>query len=265
MNTFYHASGTHWPLLRKAVFSRLQGDRELAFEFIREFDPAHDLYLNDHRLDGQPVVPLAVATELIAEAAAQACPEMQVIAVRNLRLLQGVVLDTGTRTVRVVAKPQLGASSSPVSVAVEVTSTGQAPRVHYRATVDLAAQLPETTPPLNLAPMPDGRACPSWRWRSYTGNGCFTAHCFKACHVHLVGLSGIRASLATSSPEHWIAGASAQHWVIDPLMFDSALQLLALWGRQHWDMTALPSGFQSYRRFAARPGLRILCELELTQ
>ena len=65
------------------------------------------------------------------------------------------------------------------------------------------------------------------------------------------------------SPEHWIAGASAQQWLIDPLMFDSALQLLVLWGRQHWDMTALPSGFQSYRRFAARPGLRILCELRI--
>jgi hypothetical protein len=41
------------------------------FEFLRELDPAHDLYLQDHRLDGQPVLPLAVATELIAESVAQ--------------------------------------------------------------------------------------------------------------------------------------------------------------------------------------------------
>jgi hypothetical protein len=39
------------------------------------------------------------------------------------------------------------------------------------------------------------------------------------------------------------------------------LQLVVLWAREHWDMTALPNGFESYRRFAtASPG-RIRCEV----
>jgi len=39
--------------------------------------------------------------------------------------------------------------------------------------------------------------------------------------------------------------------------------LLVVWAREHWDMTALPSGFQRFRRFAAPTAQRILCELRL--
>jgi hypothetical protein len=79
----------------------------------------------------------------------------------------------------------------------------------------------------------------------------------------LIGKGGIRALLATSSPDGWIAGGSQGQWLIDPLMFDSALQLLVVWAREHWDMTALPSGFRSFRRFASPAASRILCELRL--
>jgi Polyketide synthase dehydratase len=46
-------------------------------------------------------------------------------------------------------------------------------------------------------------------------------------------------------------------------MFDSALQLLVVWGREHWDMTALPSGFWNFRRFASPTPSGVLCELRI--
>jgi hypothetical protein len=46
-------------------------------------------------------------------------------------------------------------------------------------------------------------------------------------------------------------------------MFDSALQLVLVWAREHWDMTALPSGFRSFHRFAAPAASRILCEVRI--
>ena len=69
--------------------------------------------------------------------------------------------------------------------------------------------------------------------------------------------------LATTSPAGWFEGGSAGQWLIDPLMFDSSLQLLVLWARENWDMTALPSGFQNYRRFAAPSVSRIVCEMRI--
>jgi acyl transferase domain-containing protein/NAD(P)H-dependent flavin oxidoreductase YrpB (nitropropane dioxygenase family)/NADP-dependent 3-hydroxy acid dehydrogenase YdfG len=247
-----------WPLLRQVALS----SGESGVDFVREFDPAHDLYLNDHRLDGQPVLPLAVATELMAEAAAQGWPALQVTAVRDLRLLQGVVLESGPKTVRVTARPQAGVTSSPLSVAVEVTGTGQPNRVHYRAVVDLAPRVPDA-PPFQLAPITDGRAF-SMDIADLYQRWLFHGPTFQGIHrVDLVGLGGIKASLATSSPDGWIAGPSLSQWIMDPLVFDSALQLLVLWAREHWDMTALPSGFHSYRRFAAPAAARITCEMRI--
>ena len=81
--------------------------------------------------------------------------------------------------------------------------------------------------------------------------------------VHQVGPSGVIASLTGSSPEHWIAGSAPGGWLIDPLLFDSALQLLVLWTREHWDMTPLPSGFHRLQRFSGPPASQITCEMTI--
>jgi hypothetical protein len=191
---------------------------------------------------------------------------MQVAAVRDLRLLHGVVLENGSRSVRVVTKPQTGPSNS-LNVAVEITGAGKPPRIHYKATVELVQRLPDA-PALKLAPLTDARAF-SLDVPDLYRRWLFHGPTFQGINrVDLVGLSGIKASLQTSTPHGWIAGtasggpASGQ-WLFDPLMFDSALQLLVLWAREHWEMTALPSGFQSFRRFAATAASRVVCELRL--
>jgi acyl transferase domain-containing protein/NAD(P)H-dependent flavin oxidoreductase YrpB (nitropropane dioxygenase family)/NAD(P)-dependent dehydrogenase (short-subunit alcohol dehydrogenase family) len=245
-----------WPLLRHAVLS----GRKDSVELVRELDPAHDLYFNDHRLDGQAVLPLAVATELIAETVAQGWPKMQVAGIRDLRLLHGIVLDRGTKKIRVLAKPQIGAAVNPERVAVEITGTEQPQRIHYGATVELAQQLPDA-PTLKLAPLADGRGF-SMEIADLYRQWLFHGPLFQGIsRVDLIGVSGVKAVLATSSPRGWISGAFSGQWVIDPLMFDSALQLVVLWAREHWDVTALPSGFQIYRRFAAPPQPHVVCEM----
>ena len=252
------ASRGTWPLLGKGVLSRVNGFREL----VRELDPAYDLYLQDHRLDGQPVLPLAVATELIAETVAQGWPELKVVGVRELRVFQGIVLENGAETVRVVATPQQGAAPGAASVGVEIIGTGKSHRVHYRATVELAAEFPDP-PVLKPTPLTDGHAF-SMDVAELYRRWLFHGPMFQGiAQVDRVGVSGIKAVLTTSSPADWIAGTPQGQWLIDPLMFDSALQLLILWAREHWDMVALPSGFQGYRRFAAASSPRVLCELRL--
>ncbi len=81
--------------------------------------------------------------------------------------------------------------------------------------------------------------------------------------IDQIGTGGVKAELTTSSPRGWLAGATNQEWLIDPLLFDSALQLLVVWSREHWDMTALPSGFQRFRRFAAPSTSRVTCEIRI--
>jgi hypothetical protein len=207
------------------------------------------------------VLPLAVAAELMAEAVAEGWPEMQVTAIRQLRVLRGVVLENGKKTVRVVARPQNTASDL-TEVAVEITGTAQPHRIHYRATVELAPQLPDA-PRMDIAPLKDGQVFHMEVAEIYQ-RWLFHGPVFHGIQeVDVIAPAGVQALLAPSTPTGWIAGKTSGQWLIDPLMFDSALQLVLVWAREHWDMTALPSGFQRYQRFAGPPASSILCELRI--
>ena len=73
------------PLLESSArVSRSNG----SLEIVRHFDPVHDLYLQDHRLDGKPVVPAAVAVEFMAEAAQLGWPGWKVLGGRRHSSLQ---------------------------------------------------------------------------------------------------------------------------------------------------------------------------------
>jgi len=145
---------------------------------------------------------------------------------------------------------------------VEVRGDEHPHRLHYRATVELTPRLPDA-PSLELTPLADGRV--------------FSMEMAEIYRQWLVSRSIVSRNQPGRSDwgqrnhgitgnvfaQRWIAGGSQRQWLIDPLMFDSALQLLVVWAREHWDMTALPSGFLSFRRFAAPAASRIRCELRL--
>ena len=69
--------------------ARTDGRVELQYTF----DLERDRYLGDHRIDGRPVLPFAVAMELMAEVAVGATPGRAVAGLREIRLLGGVALE----------------------------------------------------------------------------------------------------------------------------------------------------------------------------
>jgi hypothetical protein len=236
--------------------------RNGSVELVRELDPAHDLYLQHHRLDGHPVLPMAMAMELMAEVAAQGWPELEVAAVRDLQVLQGIVLRDGVRAVRVVAHPQGSSSGEPLTVGIEIVEAENPKRVHYRATVELDQRLPQP-PAVKPLPLVETRAFPMNEDEAYR-RWLFHGPLFQGIkRIECIGADGIKGFFAISSPQQLVAGAPEGHWLIDPVMVDSGLQLLILWAREHWDMTPLPSRVHTYRRFGLPSSPQIQCEVHI--
>ena len=71
--------------------------------FRRTINTQHDSYLKQHMLDEIPVLPAAVALEIMAEAAAIAWPDWVVNEVSNLRVLNGIKFDEDNIDIEVVA------------------------------------------------------------------------------------------------------------------------------------------------------------------
>lgn len=233
-------------------------------EAVRTLDPSHDLYLLDHCIDESPVLPVAVAMELMAEVAQQGWPDLEVVGVRELQLLKGVVLDNGPRTVRVVARAQVEPPSDRegIDVNVEIRDVSASGPRYYRATVELAAELPE--PPTHVRP--DGETL---RPFPLTVADAYRQWLFHGPRFQgITEIEGIadrtaRAIMNPSSPRLCLQGLPEGRWLIDPVVFDSGLQLFLLWGRAHLDKTLLPSRFQRYRRFGSLSESKIHCHLQV--
>jgi acyl transferase domain-containing protein/NAD(P)H-dependent flavin oxidoreductase YrpB (nitropropane dioxygenase family)/ABC-type nitrate/sulfonate/bicarbonate transport system substrate-binding protein/NAD(P)-dependent dehydrogenase (short-subunit alcohol dehydrogenase family) len=233
-----------------------------AVEILRTLDPAQDLYLNDHRLDGKPVLPMAMALELMAEAASAGWPDLALVEMKDLRLLRGLVLEDGPKPVRIVARPLTHPSRDDMEVDVSIVGTEQRAPLHYRVIARLEAGLP-TPPPVETLSLVEEVTLPFTLekvYREWLFHGPLMAGVAK---IKGIGANGIIGDLIPSMPEKCLVGAPGVPWIFDPVVMDSALQLAIVWSRTHWDMTPLPARFQSYRRFGPLSGSKINCQIRI--
>jgi hypothetical protein len=230
-------------------------------EIIKILDPSKDLYLRDHKLDGKPVLPAAMAMELMAEVAAQAWPEYKLTEVSNFRVLKGIVVQNGAKSIRVIATPK-DSSVELKELDVLISSIENPGIVCYSATVKLARTLPEPTTPSDKSqnsgrpfPMTVHEAYRQWLFHGPTLQGIR--------EIQGVNRNGIRAWLNPSFPQHCLSGVSGGSWLIDPVIVDSGFQLVILWARMHWDMTPLPSRCEAYKRLDSISGEQIDCSISI--
>jgi acyl transferase domain-containing protein/NAD(P)H-dependent flavin oxidoreductase YrpB (nitropropane dioxygenase family)/NAD(P)-dependent dehydrogenase (short-subunit alcohol dehydrogenase family) len=267
-----------------------------AFVIVKNLDPAFDLYLQHHQLDGKPVLPMAFALELMAETASLCWSELELAEISDLRALRGIVLDNGPKSIQVIAKPirnsEFGIRNSELKVEFSIESVSENPkRIYYQATANLAKELSEakkeTYESLILKekrsfPMDIEEAYQQWLFHGPILQSI--------TQIEGIGDNGIIASLVTSSPEKCLTkalptsphppaplpspdcfallatsacgeGLGVRSWIIDPVIVDCSFQLTILWGRMYWDMTSLPSRFSSYKRFGELNGNNISCQV----
>ena len=86
------SSPASFPLLDGFHFRLEVTDRSRS---VCRLDPSTHLYLQDHQLDAKPVLPAAMAMELMAEVVQKGWPEWQVVGIRALRVLKGIILEDG--------------------------------------------------------------------------------------------------------------------------------------------------------------------------
>jgi NAD(P)-dependent dehydrogenase (short-subunit alcohol dehydrogenase family) len=231
-----------------------------AVEVVRLLDPATDLFLLDHQMDGRPVLPAAVAMELFAEIVRRGWPEWEVLEIREFRVLNGVVLRDGPRPIliRARAATQPGQERLDLSVDVAIVDP-ESGRPFYQASV-LAGERFPAPPAGGPAPLRDARPFPTSVEKAYE-SFLFHGPLFQGIRtIEGLGEDGISGTVVPSRPARCVRGANGGDWLIDPVVVDSAFQLGILYARSHYDMTPLPARFRSFRRFAPFNGAPIRCE-----
>ncbi len=239
------------PLLEGAlVEAATQEKRVVSFEL-----PASHIYLQEHKLDGKPILPAAAAVELMAEAAELLWPGWRAVEVRDVRALKGIEVTAATGRLAVVAGPTPGDSpaegaESPdgIDLKVAIQSAKGVPRMHYDARVRLARRLPEGA----------SRRAPAHDERRVTPAEAYAQWLIHGPRLQVIeridGLSprGVRAQVRSTVPGDWIEGLTAPSpaWRFDPALVDAAAQMAWIWSRAFRDETALPARFARVVRHA---------------
>ncbi|HEU4657850.1 MAG TPA: SDR family NAD(P)-dependent oxidoreductase, partial [Capillimicrobium sp.] len=251
-----HATPPRALLAADAAVTRAEPDD---LELRRTFDLARDRYLTDHRLDGRPVVPFAVATELMAEAAAAAAPGRRVAEVADIRVLSGLEVPDGGLEVRVRASAIAGAETGTLDLSIAATAEPR--RLRYRARAALDRPVTPDPPPAEpLAGLPPFPMTVAEAYERLLFHGPL----FQGI-VAIEGMDerGLRAVLRPTPPERALAVAAGERWWMDPITVDCALQLQVIWARLAWDVTLLPASIGSVRPVAPLEGEAIGVELRV--
>ncbi|MGB1249784.1 MAG: SDR family NAD(P)-dependent oxidoreductase [Candidatus Promineifilaceae bacterium] len=230
------------PLFTNFSIERSQG----ALTVTRTFDVAVDRYLDHHRLDGQPVLPMAVATEWMCEVAQAGWPEMVIVGARDLKVLAGVKFNLDAPQTLQVKAHATSAAQGQFDIHLQLVDT-KTRRTHYRAVVEMADDLPVgpvyDNLPSELTPFAKGLVAGYEEW-------LFHGPLFQAiCAVQGGTDKDFVMEIVPSSAELAIFNSTG-NWLIDPVVFDAGLQGALLWARERLDVTPIPLGFASIRRYA---------------
>jgi len=224
------------------------------------------VYLDDHQLAGQPVLPLASALDAVAAAALEATGGAgSPILVRDFQLKQPVRIVTAAQlavTVRGDARPQ-----AELAVSLAASADGKPARVPSYvgfATVGadvapaLASAAPAAAPkayaqlPLALDEFYDGYTFHGPRLRAIL-------------EIEQVTPGGIVGWVKTSRPADWIREPRRTAWAVDPLALDGAFQLAAYWAWTQLQRAGFPIGIQEYVQVGPLPEGPLRATLTLEQ
>ncbi len=185
------------------------------------------VYLNDHTMNGQRVLPLASALDHAAAAAAPA----------------GAFTVTDFKLERPVLVPDTTWLDVAVRANGEVT-LAQGDAVSYRGTVGSPRGLVEAKPVAASAlPLP--------LEQFYAG---ITFHGPKLQGITKIeGISdeGITGWVKGCAPSDWIKEPLRSQWTIDPLIIDSSFQLAGYWAWVKEQRAGFPLGFTEYTQLKA--------------
>ncbi|MBY0356817.1 MAG: SDR family NAD(P)-dependent oxidoreductase [Candidatus Obscuribacterales bacterium] len=223
-------------------------------EYTIKIDPEFDLYLKDHTFDGTPVLPMAVALELMSEAAQNLRPDWYLASVDNLSIPAGIMFEIGAKDLVIKADAEeIDDKNLKVMLSINSKTSGQRKNFTAEATLTkeqppLAAKYGSFTFDFNAPQLAEPLSDVPSTTELYQ-KWLFHGPLFQGIDkIESLGVNGIWGELDIPGVAECLKEWNGQEWIVDPILLDSAMQFGGVWARQYMDITALPTGFKSIRR-----------------
>ncbi|MBX9569266.1 MAG: polyketide synthase dehydratase domain-containing protein [Candidatus Obscuribacterales bacterium] len=240
--------------------AKIEKASENATLFTITMSREEDRFMDDHLFDGVPVMPMAVAMELMLEAATTVYQACKVTEVKDLEILAGIVFESKSTDIHVLTET-IEHTESSTTAKVSVQTSGKLRRTHFRATIVLTPNtvpLPSTGKQKGVASLP-----PNFRGVQIlepqspselpTAADIYQSYMFHGplfqgiTAVSTMGTNGIAGAVTPIQAAQLLANPGSSDWILNPTLLDSSMQLAGIWARQNMDVTVLPAGFKQLK------------------
>jgi len=234
---------------------RLAQSGPSAWRFAKTLDLVGDLYLDQHRLDGVPVLPFAIGLEYMAEAAVAAgLEESDALELADVRLFQGLRLAREDLPIEIEVRAEPVAAPERRRFDVTLAAADGAGKIAYRASVRAGeAAVGETLPPPLVADAAMAAVAVDEAYRRWLFHGPLFQ---SIARIDALDRRGFDLVLAPSRAADFCPFAERGEWLIDPAVVDALFQGVLIWSRRVRDSATLPNRIGLIRRFGrdALPG-----------
>jgi len=207
-------------------------------------------FLRSHVIDGKAVLPMAIIAEWLANGALHGNPGLKFHGFNDLRICKGVTFGQGGSIKLHIMAGKAEKHEFLYSVPIELISfeNMEKPILHAKAEVVLATRLPEGIRAI--------KETPSTPYEPLNGGIYLSDRLFHG--IDLQGIEKVKgcsakgiAALVKSAPKPsvWIKSPIRSNWLTDPLVMDSAFQLMILWSFEHFGAGSLPCFAARYRQY----------------
>ena len=209
-------------------------------------------FINSHVIDNRAVLPMAMIMEWLAHAALHGNPGFCFHGFNDLRICKGVIIDRHSSSRLILMAGKANHQDAFYHIPVELVSQqgDGATTLHARAEVLLANRLPEgirTIKEISNQPYQQGGAVYEQPYL-FHGPDLQGIELVTSCSEN-----GISAQVrAASAPAGWIKSPLRSGWLTDPLVMDSAFQMMILWSFERFGAGSLPTFAARYRQFHER-------------
>jgi hypothetical protein len=221
--------------------------------------------LESHVLNGRAVLPAALMIEWLAQGAVHGNPGMAFHGLEHFRVLKGVTLEPGEKTLVNVLAGAGQMRDGLLRVPVQIVSfTGSRALPHARAEILLAESLP-AIPADWTAPAPrrdiNGEAF------DYSAGQLFHGPHFQGIEALEWCAEADMAGRVKSAPapKQWIRNPLRSTWISDPLALDASFQMMILWSWAHHHAGSLPCAIGRFRQFTTafpKAGSRVIVRID---
>lgn len=221
-------------------------------------------YLEDHRLKGEPVMPLAVALDLATQVATELAHDAAVVQVKGLKLYQGVVAKELVLLESKTESRRFDIDGTQKATWELEQSLGDKKALAYKAELEVALEFSEEG--TRFEKQPAAVESLPLSLDAFYAEHTFHGPLLRGIEsITAMNRDGVVGAVRASTPADWMPMSTRARWAADPLVIDGSFQLVAYWMWQFHKKAAFPVGFGRFVQLAPFGDELVHCQVVSTK